>query len=60
MACGPGISWVQKLGGDTSAGFGNRKVECLIGLVFNLCKFSRVDGIKDGTCIFQSISLALL
>jgi hypothetical protein len=58
MSLAPCISRVQKFCWDTSAGLGHIKIESLVGLKFNLSKLTGVNSIKNGTCVFQSISIS--
>lgn len=51
----PGVLGVQQFRRDAAAGLWYCKVECVIRLVFDLRQLSRVDGVKNGTSVFQSV-----
>lgn len=54
----PALGRVEELVGDARAGLGDREVEGVVGLVLNLRKLAGVNGVEDGSGVFERAALA--
>ena len=60
LALAPCIFGIEKFRWDTVAGFWDCEVECLVILVLDLGELAGVDGVEDGTGVFQSVDVSYL
>jgi len=55
---GPALGWIEEVVWDACAGLWHLEVENLVGLELGVRKLTSVDGVENGTSVFERATLA--